>query len=128
MARRRRGSESVVTVPFSKVGIDPDRIADPKAPKPDEDYGPFEGPRMSYSLLLGESPTWAGPESLRLYWTDGRVTCRMCGHLRRMPGYAYCLACDRCGRSHLIPPLKGKVGARKSYTPAADGLKGGVGA
>jgi hypothetical protein len=119
---KRRKKFKAIT--FTRAGLDPDHMPDPKSVAPDEEYGPFEGPRLSFSWLLGESPTWSGPESVTLYYPEGQALCRFCFHLRRMPAYAYCLGCDRAGRQHLIPPapLRKRVKARKG-----ERLKGGTG-
>ena len=121
VAKTRRERRRTVT--FTEVGIDPNRIEDPRSPR-NEEYGPFEGPRLSYSLLLGESPTWSGPESLVLRWDEGQELCRFCHQYAKMPAYAYCLACDRAGRAHLIPPapLRARVSRRRDAR-----LRGGIG-
>lgn len=136
VSKRRREPVSVPSVPFSTLGINPDRfnaakLRDYRNDPPDEgddEFGPFEGPRLHYSLLLGESPTWSGPESLWLYFLDGQRVCRFCFHLSKMPAYAYCLHCDRAGREMLIgpAPLAKRVKARHAYTPDPV-LKGGQG-
>lgn len=83
--------------------------------------GGFEGPRLDFGLLLGESATWDGPGHTTHETPAGVTRCRGCGHLAEMPPYAYCLYCDRCGQEARIP--------RPSAPPPAphrDGrLKGG---
>lgn len=91
---------------------------------------PWEGPRLSFSLLLGESAVWAGPDSLRLYDETGAPReCRFCGSAPRLPDYSYCLGCDRSGKDRHVPPpseldLKKRVEGRKTYRKGK--LRGGV--
>ena len=75
----------------------------------------WKGPRARFSVLLGTSPTWDGPESFwkpgsrvcRLsdrrtvwLWHDGGAfsRCRFCGHLEHLPPDTACLSPD-CGRT-----------------------------
>lgn len=55
-----------------------------------------------------------------------RPVCRFCGHIQgKMDDHIYCLGCQRCGQSHLIPPapLRERVRQRQR-----DGrLRGGIG-
>lgn len=134
MARQRRRGVSVEAVQFGRLGIDPDTIPDPRTSDvtalDDDAPGWFEGPRLRFSWLIGESPTWAGPWSLRITAADGSIVCRFCGHLAKMPSYAYCLGCDRCGREALLGPLGPlgrRVRGRRAYAPDPSGLRGGVG-
>lgn len=64
----------------------------------------WEGPRLSFGLLLGASRTWDGPGK-RMVEVDGQKRCRGCGQFAKMPAHAYCIedGCDRCGREWLIP-------------------------
>lgn len=95
----------------------------PAGPDAKGEY-PWEGPRFDFSLLLGESPTWSGPDSLRVRKAGStRKTCRFCGHYRKgLPSTAYCLGCDRSGMDLLI----GKGRPRKrTKLPPQGALKGG---
>lgn len=85
----------------------------------------WEGPRFTFSLLLGEGrPGWMGGETI-----DDRGRCGLC-HGAKLPPWAYCLACDRCGRDGSIP-TPGEAVRRRAHRPARskDGraLAGGVG-
>lgn len=87
---------------------------------------PWEGPRFDFALLLGESPTWAGPGSLEVWGERSGWTCRFCGHYGEdVPIVAYCLGCDRSGRDRAIPVGKERTEAKKA--PEKGGLKGGKG-
>lgn len=85
---------------------------------------PWEGPRFEFPLLLGESPTWSGPDSLLLRKSgQKRKACRFCGHYPNgLPDTAYCLGCDRSGMDPLIE--KGKPRTRTKLPPKG-ALKGG---
>jgi len=62
---------------------------------------PWEGPRFSFSHLLGESPTWMSGtmNSDQNVWRDvgGVWVCGFCGG-GKLQTHQYCLGCDRCGR------------------------------
>jgi hypothetical protein len=93
----------------------------------------WEGPRLGFAWLVGESPTWSGPESVWL-WDSERAAwvCRFCSHLERLPAVAYCLGCDRSGRDRAIgEPTGADLGKRAAergrvYAPPV-GIKGGTG-
>jgi hypothetical protein len=86
---------------------------------------PWAGPRFSFTLLLGESPTWSGPASLWVEDGHGGRRCRFCGHLAVLPAIAYCLNpdCCRSGRDQEIEPGR----ARRNDKLKPSGLKGGRG-
>jgi hypothetical protein len=60
---------------------------------------PWEGPRLRFSWLVGESRTWAGEPVVEV---NGERYCTICWD-RWLPGWAYCLGCDRSGRDREIP-------------------------
>src|SRR5215218_10310395 len=69
---------------------------------------PWEGPRFTFSLFLGEHrPGWNGGVSI-----DERGNCGIC-HNHRLPPYVYCLGCDRCGRDAAIPSPPEQVRRRR---------------
>lgn len=92
---------------FSEMGINPRDLA-----------SPWQGPRLSFAWLIGESRTWPGPPTPK-----AGAKCDFCQG-RKLPLYAYCLRCDRCGRDLLIP-RPSKVELARIRAPKDDGLKGG---
>jgi hypothetical protein len=91
---------------FTDIKLNPASIRN--ADLPGHDLGsPWEGPRYHFSWLVGESRTWAGPESLVAFDLDpdGRcanIRCAICQG-QDLPSGAYCLACDRSGWDMSIP-------------------------
>jgi len=80
---------------------------------------PWEGPRHRFPVLLGYArPGWNGMPCI-----DERGECGIC-HGQRLAAYAYCLACDRCGRDASLPTCPAHERPRPIR---ADGLKGGRG-
>lgn len=113
-------------VAFTDASIRPEAIVKTRAVRASQGGYPWEGPRFTFALLLGEGAVWSGPDSL-VVWDAGRKrwVCRFCGHYRRgLPVTACCLGCDRSGRDLVIPRGKPRAELAK---PKADGLKGGVG-
>lgn len=99
--RERRSKCREVT--FTDAGISPaagQALADHaqhKRTKARTQGNPWEGPKVHFRLLLGYSAVWSGPESLRVSGDGGKTwTCRFCGHIKRLPGYACCLNPDCC--------------------------------
>ena len=110
---------------------------------------PWQGPRFTFRLLLGESAIWDGPASLWLTREgkpcrpgeepivddDGRRVgrskgqrCRLCGHFAHgLPEYAMCLndACSRTGRDREI--RKDPPRAKPKAPPVDAVLTGGRG-
>jgi hypothetical protein len=101
--------------PRGARAIRPEDVPDPKS-QAREDGNPREGPYFRFSLLLGESTTWRGPEH----------TPDFCGG-RELQPYELCLWCQRTGRDGDIPsPTDNdmqKRGRRRTY--AKGKLKGG---
>ena len=122
-AERRRRKEAEKTVTFTDAEIDPGRVSRSPELRPSQGGYPWEGPRYSFTLLLGESARWSGPDSTRrVDEATGKHVCRFCGEYRSgLPLTAYCLGCDR---DEVIP--KGRERTERKG-PKADGLKGGVG-
>jgi hypothetical protein len=138
-ARQRRNRPRAKLVGYLNFELEPAA----RAAKLHADDGyPWEGARPTFSLLMGESPTWSGPlglvefreledvdgekvEVTKLYgveW-DGSQPCRLCGSIAELPEYAACLHCCRTGRDHEI----GAGAARRRDRIESSNLKGGVG-
>jgi hypothetical protein len=61
---------------------------------------PWEGARLKFTHLLGESPTWpvGAIEDQRLWrWDGAGWVCAFCAGVR-LESHQYCLGCDRHGR------------------------------
>jgi len=62
---------------------------------------PWEGPRFSFSHLLGESPTWPGEarieDQVLWRWDGAAWVCGFCAG-RKLEAHQVCLSCDRSGR------------------------------
>jgi hypothetical protein len=105
------------------VPLDPDQLDSRTqgrrvAERPMPQGNPWEGPRFSFPLLLGEHrPGWNGGVSI-----DERGRCGIC-HGLRLPSSAYCLSCDRSGRDREIPTPPEQVRRRR---PKDGRLKGGL--
>lgn len=81
---------------------------------------PWEGPRYSFSHLLGESRTWNGEP-----FVDGY--CKFC-HQLPLGEETLCLGCTRSGKDDMVPrPTKADLAKRRPPAPKNDGLKGGKG-
>lgn len=82
--------------------------------------GPKEGPTATFTWLIGESPTWDGPAARVVTVTVtgppgakaverteygvealGPATCRRCRGMGKLPAYALCLDCCRCGNAEV---------------------------
>lgn len=66
---------------------------------------PWEGPRVTFSHLLGESPTWPPPGCVIDREAQGvrrrrgrRLVCAFCAG-RRLEPHQCCLGCDRSGQA-----------------------------
>jgi hypothetical protein len=87
----------------------------------------WEGPKSSFTSLIGVNDRWDGPASQRVEVLDldgkpaGSV-CVFCGSPARLPPSACCIGCDRTGRDDKIPVGKPRT-EPKSYKRR--GLKGG---
>jgi hypothetical protein len=64
---------------------------------PRAEGAPWEGPRYTFSHLIGEGQTWHGPGSQWRATEDGHFVCAGCGGAR-LAAHQYCLMCDRHGR------------------------------
>jgi hypothetical protein len=64
---------------------------------PRAEGSPWEGPRYTFSHLIGEGQTWHGPGSQWRATEDGHFVCAGCGG-ERLAAHQYCLMCDRHGR------------------------------
>lgn len=105
-------------VPLKADALDPKTARRRIDQRPMPEGNPWEGPRFHFSLLLGEGrPMWLGGGS-----KDDLGRCGVC-HGAKLPGYAYCLDCDRSGRDREIPravpkPPEAKGDAeRRAYVP-----------
>lgn len=89
-------------------------------------------PRYHFALLLGESRAgWSQAEQvIPVVAPDGTIgVCIDCWRYARLPAYAYCLNCDRCGQDHRIAtPTERELAAlgRRVYEPDPE-LAGGIG-
>lgn len=109
-----------------------DKVGNGKARGRDGEGGfPWEGPKIRFTLFLGEDAIWTGPDSLTIS-ADGGVTweCPFCGSLRKLPEIACCLGCDRTGQDARIGKpteldLKRRPPEKRSYRRG--NLKGGTG-
>lgn len=63
--------------------------------------GTWEGPLIHFSILLGGSHPWDGPNAVMVVFPDGGKRCRGCGERERLPAATYCLHCSRSGADHL---------------------------
>jgi hypothetical protein len=78
---------------------------------------PWSGPRHAFRILLGLArPGWNGMPCI-----DEFGRCGICRG-RWLPPYAYCLACDRCGRDASLPTCPDHERPRVYR----DDLKGGL--
>ena len=88
--------------------------------------------RYHFALLLGEGrPCWSSDGGWLAVETPGGLVwvCVDCWQYARLPSYAYCLTCDRCGQDHRIAtPTERELAAlgRRVYEPDPD-LAGGIG-
>lgn len=74
----------------------------------------WEGPRFEFSLFLGDSEIWQGPEQADF--------CRG----RKLAKHEYCLACNRSGRDNVIPrPSAADLRLRRTAYRPSSKLKGG---
>jgi hypothetical protein len=62
--------------------------------RPSQQGNPWEGPRFTFSVFLGEGRRWPIPK-----------VGRRCGCCRgsKLESFEYCLVCDRSGMDRLIP-------------------------
>lgn len=100
----------------------------------------WEGPRLRFDRLLGESTVWDGPPG-----RDAKRRCEFC-HSAPLEPHEYCLGCDKCGRDYMVrKPTRAEMAKRadKKAPPPdeepvtltakgkakrkAKGLRGGVG-
>lgn len=125
MGAKRRRERS-----FTDVGLDPNQIPDDHEPSEPTITEVARGEvRYHFSLLLGEStPLWTG-SGLWIEVEGGEFICGGCWRYAKLPVYAYCLNCDRCGQDHRIAtPTERELAAlgRRVYEPDPD-LAGGIG-
>lgn len=90
-AQRRETRRKAREKTFSEIGIDQGKIGEGNA---------WEGPRLRFTWLVGESRTWDG-EPVGPWVAGLPEFCRICFGAE-LPGYAYCLGCDRTGRDDVI--------------------------
>jgi hypothetical protein len=95
----------------------------------DRSGGELFGVRLAFRLLLGSSATWKGGAGLICAREDPETglwawECSICRGAK-LPSYAYCLGCDRCGRELAIGQAT-EAEKSESVATEVDGLKGGL--
>lgn len=79
----------------------------------------WEGPRFSFTVLLGVGATWGrdGYPGL-IAWSESlnRLVCGACCRYARLPQSTYCIHCDRSGRDAELPPISETDRARRRET------------
>jgi|GEM_PF-4775733 len=116
MTRRANAKWAKLHTTFTDL---PPKTEVEQAPVPVSQGNPWEGPRYTFSRLVGESRTWHGRP-------DKGSRCTFCNNSKLEP-HEYCLGCDRCGRDEVIPkPTAAELKKRRNrqYRPKP-GLKGG---
>lgn len=126
-------------VPFTDAGVQGSQIEDSRSTDVDAaiDGETTTDPltreiRYHFALLLGEGrPCWSSDGGWLAVETPGGLVwvCVDCWRYARLPVYAYCLTCDRCGQDHRISrPSERELAAlgRRVYEPDPD-LAGGIG-
>jgi hypothetical protein len=104
--------------PLDPDQLDPGTAGRRVAQRPMPLGNPWEGPRFSFTLYLGEHrPGWNGGEAI-----DERGRCGLC-HGLWLPPHVYCLSCDRSGRDAAIPCPAEQVRRR---APKDGRLRGGL--
>lgn len=108
---------------FTDMEIDAGSVAE--APLPTRESGlPWEGPRIRFPWLVGESRTWHGNPIVLI---EGSWYCSVCWG-QWLPEVAYCLGCDATGRDASIPAVTEedmkRRGQLRAYRPSQ--LKGGL--
>jgi predicted Fe-S protein YdhL (DUF1289 family) len=90
-AKRRETRRKAREKTFSEMGMDEGKI---------RGGNPWEGPRLRFRWLVGESRTWDG-EAVGSWIPGLPQFCRIC-YGAELPAHAYCLGCDRTGRDEVI--------------------------
>lgn len=98
--RRRNGKALPPLVGYLNIELEPAF----KAVYPRAEASPWEGPRHSFTRLIGESVIWPPPGASIDPETGGVLrkegnhdVCALCGG-RRLKPHEVCLGCDRSGR------------------------------
>jgi hypothetical protein len=97
-----------------------------------DDCSPLPPPRFEFNFYLGDDPRWYAdgvterlkPQRTRRRKGQRRPPCPICRG-QWLPGDAYCLGCDRCGRDRMIPRPHPAELAKMRAHDQDDGLRGG---